>query len=51
MNRLVAYFFDWKKPNEILQFKWKSMVSKFKPKLNLKFLLKGNKTRKNNERE
>ena len=34
-----------KKPNVILQFKWKSlMVIKFKPRLNLKSMLKGSKT-------
>ena len=33
------------KPNVILQFKWKSLiVIKFKPKLNLKFMLKGSET-------
>ena len=34
-----------RKPNEILQFKCKRlMILKFKPKLNLKFILKGSKT-------
>ena len=34
-----------RKPDQILQFKWKKlMVSKFKPKLNLKFMLKESKT-------
>ena len=34
-----------RKPNETLQFKWKRiMVLNFRPKLNLKFMLKGSKT-------
>ena len=36
-----------RKPNEILQFKWTSLiVIKFKPKLNLKVMMKGSKTTK-----
>ena len=34
-----------KKPNEILQFKWKRLMAlKFIPKLNSKLMLKGSKT-------
>ena len=33
-----------RKPSEILQFKWKRWVLKFKPKLNSKLVLKGSKT-------
>ena len=34
-----------RKPNEISQFKWKkALVLKFRPKLDLKFILKGSKT-------
>ena len=36
-----------RKPNGILQFKWKSLiVIKFKPKLNLNVMMKGSKTTK-----
>ena len=44
-KRLTDFSFIGRKPNEILQFKWKRfMVLKFKPKLNLKFMLKRSKT-------
>ena len=34
-----------RKPNEILQFKWKRLMTlKFEPTLNLEFMLKGAKT-------
>ena len=39
------FFLIGRKPNEILQFKWKGlMVLKFKQKLNSKFMLKVSKT-------
>ena len=44
-KRFNDFSLIWRKPNEILQFKWKRlMVLKFKPKLNSKFMLKGSKT-------
>ena len=44
-NRLNNFSLIGRKPNKILQFKWKRIiVLKFKSKLNLKFMLKGIKT-------
>ena len=44
-KRLNDFSLIGRKPNDFLQFKWKSlMVLKFKPKLNPKFMLKESKT-------